>query len=227
MVKTDTMSEVAHAVCSNINAVGTRRNLTIMIDNYDSFTWNVYQYLCELGADVRVYRNDKITVEECEKLNPTHIVISPGPGTPKEAGVSEKVMAHFAGKLPILGVCLGEQVMSELYGATVGLAPEIMHGKTSTISHDGKGLYRGLPERFDIIRYHSLTVLPETLTPEVPLVVTSQTDNGVIMGVRHKTFAIEGVQYHPESVLSENGLNMFANFLRLTHGTWEQEGISP
>eukprot|EP01135_Chromosphaera_perkinsii_P002269 Nk52_evm55s221 gene=Nk52_evmTU55s221 len=175
-----------------------------MIDNYDSFTWNVYQYLCLLGADVTVYRNDQISVQKCIDLKPTHVVISPGPGTPNDTGIARDVIKAFAGKKPILGVCMGEQCMIDLYGGVVEYAGEIMHGKASCITNDGKGLYKGLPSSFDVIRYHSLagtlSKIPECLT------VTSSTSNGIVMGVRHKEYVMEGVQYHPESIKSENGM---------------------
>ncbi|KAF9111858.1 bifunctional tryptophan synthase trp1 [Mortierella sp. AM989] len=193
----------------------------IMIDNYDSFTWNIYQSLCILGADVQVFRNDAITVEEIVALNPTHLVISPGPGHPSEsAGISKPAIEHFAGKIPVLGVCLGEQCMFEIYGGTVGYAGEIVHGKVSPIKHDGKGLYLNIPQDILCTRYHSLSGVTSTV-PEA-LEVTSRTESGVIMGVRHKVLCIEGVQYHPESVLSEHGQTLFNNFLKLKGGTWKE-----
>ncbi|KAF9184393.1 bifunctional tryptophan synthase trp1 [Haplosporangium sp. Z 767] len=193
----------------------------VMIDNYDSFTWNIYQSLCILGADVKVFRNDAITVEELVALKPTHLVISPGPGHPSEsAGVSKPAIEHFAGKIPVLGVCLGEQCMFEIYGGTVGFAGEIVHGKVSPIKHDGKGLYLNIPQDIACTRYHSLSGVISTV-PEA-LEVTSRTESGVIMGVRHKTLCVEGVQYHPESVLSEHGQTLFNNFLKLKGGTWKE-----
>ncbi|KAG0340433.1 bifunctional tryptophan synthase trp1 [Podila humilis] len=193
----------------------------IMIDNYDSFTWNIYQSLCILGANVQVYRNDAITVQEIAALNPSHLVISPGPGHPSEsAGVSKPAIEHFAGKIPVLGVCLGEQCMFEIYGGTVGFAGEIVHGKVSPIKHDGKGLYLNIPQDIACTRYHSLSGVTSTV-PEV-LEVTSRTESGVIMGVRHRTLCVEGVQYHPESVLSEHGQTLFSNFLKLQGGTWKE-----
>ncbi|KAJ3045323.1 bifunctional tryptophan synthase trp1, partial [Rhizophlyctis rosea] len=176
---------------------------TLLIDNYDSFTWNVYQYLSELGAEVEVFRNDEVTLEQCIALNPRNVVISPGPGRPADAGVSNDVIRHFAGKVPILGVCLGEQCMYEVYGGTVTYAGEIVHGKTSPVKHDGRGVYEGVPQRIECTRYHSLAGDPATL-PDV-LEVTSWTDSGCVMGVRHKEFVMEGVQYHPESIASEYG----------------------
>jgi anthranilate synthase/indole-3-glycerol phosphate synthase/phosphoribosylanthranilate isomerase len=193
---------------------------SLLIDNYDSFTWNVYQYLSELGANVVVYRNDEITLEECIKLNPRNIIISPGPGRPDAAGISEDVIKHFAGKVPILGVCLGEQCMYEVFGGVVTYAGEIVHGKTSSISHDGKGLYAGVPQGLRCTRYHSLAGDVKTL-PDA-LVVTSWTDSKVVMGVRHKQYVMEGVQYHPESIASEHGKRLFWNFLRWEGGTWDQ-----
>ncbi|RKO93435.1 indole-3-glycerol phosphate synthase-domain-containing protein [Blyttiomyces helicus] len=193
---------------------------TLMIDNYDSFTWNVYQYISELGADVVVFRNDKVTLEECIALNPRNVVISPGPGHPSAAGISNNVLRHFAGKVPILGVCLGEQCMYELYGGTVKHAGEIVHGKTSPVRHDGKGLYEGVPQGIEATRYHSLAGDPATL-PEV-LEITSWTESGIVMGVRHKKFVMEGVQYHPESISSEAGKQMFATFLSWEGGVWDE-----
>ncbi|KAJ1852241.1 anthranilate synthase / indole-3-glycerol phosphate synthase [Coemansia sp. RSA 638] len=192
---------------------------TVLLDAYDSFTFNLYQYLSQAGADVRVFRNDKITLAEVIAMDPVNIVLSPGPGHPREdPGICYEVLGHFQGKIPILGVCLGQQMMYEHYGGTVGFAGEIQHGKTSTITHDGQGLYRGIDQLFPITRYHSLAGDPETLP--ACLEVNSWTSNGVIMGVRHREYTVEGVQFHPESILSENGLAMFSNFLRLRGGTW-------
>ena len=199
--------------------------ITLLIDNYDSFTWNVYQYLCQLGADVRVHRNDQITLQECIDLNPRNIVISPGPGHPSQAGVSNDVIRYFAGKVPILGVCLGEQAMYEVYGGTVTYAGELIHGKTSPITHDGRGLHEGLPQGFEVTRYHSLAGDPATL-PDA-LEITSRTQSGLIMGIRHKTFVMEGVQYHPESISSEHGHAMFATFLKWEGGTWDTLKLRP
>ncbi|KAJ2615217.1 anthranilate synthase / indole-3-glycerol phosphate synthase [Coemansia sp. RSA 1365] len=194
---------------------------TVLLDAYDSFTFNLYQYLSQAGADVQVFRNDKITLEEVIALNPRNIVLSPGPGHPREdPGICYEVLEHFAGRVPILGVCLGQQMMYEHYGGTVGFAGEIHHGKTSLVSHDGLGLYRDIEQMFPITRYHSLAGDPATL-PDC-LEVTSWTANGVVMGVRHKSYTIEGVQYHPESILSENGLKMLRNFLALSAGTWDE-----
>ena len=185
--------------------------MLLMIDNYDSFTFNLVQYFGELGEDVRTYRNDEITLEQIEKLNPARICISPGPCTPHEAGVSVPVLKHFAGKLPILGVCLGHQSIGAAFGGKVIRAKEVMHGKTSPIQHTGVGVFKNLPSPYTIIRYHSLAIERESL-PEC-LEVTAWTDDGEIMGVRHKQYAIEGVQFHPESILSEHGHALLKNFL--------------
>ncbi len=185
--------------------------MLLMIDNYDSFTFNLVQYFGELGEDVRTYRNDEITLEQIEKLNPARICISPGPCTPHEAGVSVPVLKHFAGKLPILGVCLGHQSIGAAFGGKVIRAKEVMHGKTSPIQHTGVGVFKDLPSPYTIIRYHSLAIERESL-PEC-LEVTAWTDDGEIMGVRHKQYAIEGVQFHPESILSEHGHALLKNFL--------------
>eukprot|EP00467_Chlorarachnion_reptans_P016803 CAMPEP_0114523592 /NCGR_PEP_ID=MMETSP0109-20121206/21376_1 /TAXON_ID=29199 /ORGANISM="Chlorarachnion reptans, Strain CCCM449" /LENGTH=194 /DNA_ID=CAMNT_0001704923 /DNA_START=79 /DNA_END=663 /DNA_ORIENTATION=- len=186
---------------------------TVMIDNYDSFTYNVYQYLSELGAKVHVARNDKITVDEVVKLNPINIVISPGPGSPKDAGISMEVIKKFAGKVPILGICLGHQCIFEVYGGDVVVSGEIWHGKTSEMFHDKKGLYVGIPSPFKATRYHSLVGKKETLPKD--LMVTCETKNGLIQGVRHKTLPIYGVQYHPESCISEYGKTLLKNFLKI------------
>jgi anthranilate synthase/aminodeoxychorismate synthase-like glutamine amidotransferase len=186
--------------------------MILLIDNYDSFTYNLYQYLCELGADVEVVRNDQVTIEDIEVMAPEKIVISPGPCTPKEAGVSVEVVKHFAGKTPILGVCLGEQSIGEAFGGTVAYAGEIVHGKTSMVSHDGKGVFSGLPSPFEAIRYHSLSIQKEGF-PEDELEITAESDSGVIMGVRHRRFAVEGVQFHPESILTGVGKDLLKNFL--------------
>ena len=185
--------------------------MILMIDNYDSFTYNLYQYLCELGAEVETYRNDKITLEEIEDLSPEGIVISPGPSTPLEAGISNDVIRHFGPKVPTLGVCLGHQCVGYVYGARVDRAREIRHGKTSMIHHEGAGLLHGLPNPFEAIRYHSLMVCPETV-PDC-LEVTAQTEDGVIMGLRHKEYPVEGVQFHPESIMTPDGKHLLQNFL--------------
>jgi anthranilate synthase component 2 len=183
-----------------------------MIDNYDSFTYNLVQYFGELGEDVRTYRNDEITIEAIEKLNPSRICISPGPCTPHEAGISVPVLQHFAGKLPILGVCLGHQSIGAAFGGKVIRAQQVMHGKTSPIEHTGVGVFKNLPSPYTIIRYHSLAIARDSL-PDC-LEVTAWTADGEIMGVRHKTYSIEGVQFHPESILSEHGHALLQNFLK-------------
>jgi anthranilate synthase/aminodeoxychorismate synthase-like glutamine amidotransferase len=184
-----------------------------MLDNYDSFTYNLVQYLGELGQDLKVYRNDKITIAEIEALKPERIVISPGPCTPKEAGISIDVIKHFSGKVPILGVCLGHQSMGEAFGGDVIRAPYLMHGKTSLIHHDGGTIFAGLPNPFEATRYHSLIISKETLPPV--LEISAWTDDGIIMGVRHKKFKVEVVQFHPESILTGVGKDLLRNFLRL------------
>jgi anthranilate synthase/aminodeoxychorismate synthase-like glutamine amidotransferase len=187
--------------------------MLLMLDNYDSFTYNLVQYLGELGQDLKVYRNDKITIAEIEALKPERIVISPGPCTPKEAGISIDVIKHFAGKIPLLGVCLGHQSMGEAFGGDVIRAPYLMHGKTSMIHHDGRTIFAGLPNPFEATRYHSLIIKRETL-PSI-LEVSAWTDDGIIMGVRHKQFKVEGVQFHPESILTGVGKDLLKNFLKL------------
>ena len=187
--------------------------MLLMLDNYDSFTYNLVQYLGELGQDLKVYRNDKITIAEIEALKPERIVISPGPCTPKEAGISIDVIKYFSGKVPILGVCLGHQSMGEAFGGDVIRAPYLMHGKTSLIHHDGKTIFAGLPNPFEATRYHSLIIKKETL-PAV-LEVSAWTEDGIIMGVRHKQFKVEGVQFHPESILTGAGKDLLRNFLKL------------
>ena len=185
--------------------------MILLIDNYDSFTYNIYQYLCELGADVSVARNDEITLEEIEDLSPEKIVISPGPCTPEKAGISNDVVRHFGPTIPTLGVCLGHQCIGHAYGGVVGGAGEIMHGKTSLIHHDGKGVFAGLPNPFEAIRYHSLAVYREDLPDE--LEVTAWTDNGIVMGLRHKSDKVEGIQFHPESIMTKVGHDLLRNFL--------------
>jgi anthranilate synthase component 2 len=191
-------------------------SMLLMIDNYDSFTYNLVQYLGELGADVQVHRNDRITVEEIERLAPEKIVISPGPCTPNEAGVSVETIRHFAGRVPILGVCLGHQSIGQAFGGRIVHAGEIMHGKTSMISHADTGVFRGLPQPFEATRYHSLVIEPASL-PEC-LEVTAWTEDvqggmDEIMGVRHRDMPVEGVQFHPESILTACGHDLLRNFL--------------
>jgi len=185
--------------------------MLLMIDNYDSFTYNLVQYLGELGEDVKVIRNDELTVDEIERLVPTRIVLSPGPCTPNEAGVTLAVVDRFKGRLPILGVCLGHQAIGQAFGGRVVHARTLMHGKVSRIHHGGAGVFRGLPTPYDATRYHSLAIQRETCPPD--LEVTAWTEDGEIMGVRHRTLAIEGVQFHPESILTEHGHALLRNFL--------------
>jgi anthranilate synthase/aminodeoxychorismate synthase-like glutamine amidotransferase len=185
--------------------------MLLVIDNYDSFTYNLVQYLGELGEDVEVYRNDRITVAEIRDLGPRHIVISPGPCTPNEAGISVQVVRELGGEIPLLGVCLGHQSIGQAFGGKVVRAASLMHGKTSMIYHDGRGVFRGLPNPFEATRYHSLAVERASL-PEV-LEVTAHTEDGEIMGLRHRERAIEGVQFHPESILTRVGKDLLRNFL--------------
>jgi anthranilate synthase/aminodeoxychorismate synthase-like glutamine amidotransferase len=185
--------------------------MLLLIDNYDSFTYNLFQYLCELGQEVQVVRNDKITIDAIEKLKPERIVISPGPGTPLDAGISIDAIRHFGPTLPILGVCLGHQCIGYAYGGTVAGAGEIMHGKSSMIKHDGKGIFAGLPNPFKAIRYHSLAVMRDEL-PDC-LEMTAETDGGIIMGLRHRKYPTEGVQFHPESIMTDVGKDLLKNFL--------------
>jgi len=187
--------------------------MLLMIDNYDSFTYNLVQYLGELGEDVRVYRNDKITVEEIETLHPQRLVISPGPCTPEEADISVDAIRHFAGRMPVLGVCLGHQSLAVAFGGEVVRADRLMHGKTSMIHHDGKTIFRGLPNPFEATRYHSLLVKRATV-PDC-LEVSAETAEGEIMGRRHRTLGVEGVQFHPESILTTAGMDLLRNFLKL------------
>jgi anthranilate synthase/aminodeoxychorismate synthase-like glutamine amidotransferase len=188
--------------------------MILMIDNYDSFTYNLVQYLGELGADIHVARNDQITIAEIERLNPEKIVISPGPCTPREAGISCDAIRHFAGRVPLLGVCLGHQCIGEVFGGEVVRAPALFHGKTSLIYHDGRSIFQGLPSPFEATRYHSLVIRRDTL-PDC-LELSAETDDGVIMGVRHRELSVEGVQFHPESILTHEGKRLLANYLALS-----------
>jgi len=187
--------------------------MILLLDNYDSFTYNLAQYLGELGCQVEVHRNDKISVEEIARRKPERIVISPGPCTPQEAGISVELIEKLAGKCPILGVCLGHQAIGAAFGGRVIRAPKLFHGKTSGIRHDAKGIFRGLPNPFTATRYHSLIVERKTLPRE--LQITAETDDGIIMGVRHRRYLLEGVQFHPESVLTQAGKDLLRNFLSL------------
>jgi anthranilate synthase component 2 len=182
-----------------------------MIDNYDSFTYNLVQYLGELGEDVVVRRNDETTLEEVERLQPERVVVSPGPCTPNEAGISVPLIEHFAGRIPMLGVCLGHQSIGQAFGGRIVHAKQVMHGKVSSISHNGQGVFQGLPNPFQATRYHSLVIDRDSL-PEC-LEITAWTDDGEIMGVRHRTLPIEGVQFHPESILTEHGHDLLRNFV--------------
>ena len=195
--------------------------MLLMIDNYDSFTYNVVQYLGELGADVKVVRNDELTVAEIEALNPERIVVSPGPCTPNEAGVSVPVLKRFAGKLPILGICLGHQSIGQAFGGDVVRARQVMHGKTSPVYHEGLGVFAGLNNPLTVTRYHSLVISRDTLPDCLELTAWTQHEDGSvdeIMGVRHREYMIEGVRFHPESILSEQGHEMLANFLKQQGG---------
>ncbi|CBN87514.1 TPA: aminodeoxychorismate/anthranilate synthase component II [Neisseria lactamica] len=185
--------------------------MLLFIDNYDSFTYNIVQYFAELGQEVAVRRNDDITLEEIEALNPQYLVIGPGPCSPKEAGISVAAMRHFAGRLPIMGVCLGHQTIGEAFGGRIVRAKTLMHGKVSPVSHSGKGMFRGLPNPVTCTRYHSLVIDRNTMPG--CLEVTAWTEDGEIMGVRHKEYAVEGVQFHPEALLTEHGHDMLNNFL--------------
>jgi len=186
--------------------------MLLMIDNYDSFTYNLVQYLGELGEEVSVFRNDEITLEQVEALHPSRIVISPGPCTPSEAGISVPLIRRFAGKLPILGVCLGHQSIGQAFGGKIVHAGQLMHGKTSDIRHNDSGVFHGLPDPLTATRYHSLVIEKKSLP--ACLEVTAWTDDGEIMGVRHRDLPVEGVQFHPESILTEKGHELLANFLR-------------
>ncbi len=199
--------------------------MILMIDNYDSFVYNLVQYLGEIGEDIRVFRNDKITVSHIEDIRPDHIILSPGPCTPNEAGICLTLIRHFKGRIPILGVCLGHQAIGQAFGGDVVRAPRLMHGKTSLIHHDGKGVFTGLTNPLTATRYHSLIVKRETLP--ACFEISAETDLGEIMGIRHKEYAIEGVQFHPESILTESGHAMLLNFLALSpNWTSKMKGVS-
>lgn len=190
--------------------------MLLMIDNYDSFTYNVVQYLGELGADVQVYRNDAISVQEIEDLAPSHLVLSPGPCTPNEAGISLEVVEHFSGKIPLLGICLGHQSIGQAFGGKIDRAGKVMHGKLSTIKHKGVGVFRNIEGPFTATRYHSLVIEKESLPDCLEITAWTETEDGdmeEIMGVRHRELAVEGVQFHPESILSEQGHRLLVNFL--------------
>jgi anthranilate synthase component 2/para-aminobenzoate synthetase component 2 len=193
----------------------------LLIDNYDSFTYNLVQAFLILGADVRVHRNDQITIDQARAIEPTHLCISPGPGTPYDAGISMKMIEAFAGRIPVFGVCLGHQSLVEVFGGKVVRAGRLMHGKTSMVTHDGRSILRGLSQPFQAGRYHSLIAQPESL-PSI-LEVTAHTPEGEIMGVRHKTLSVEGVQFHPESILTPEGPVLMGNFLKLQSGQREPE----
>ena len=188
--------------------------MILMIDNYDSFTYNVVQYFGKLGADIRVFRNDEITIEDIESLNPEAIVISPGPCTPKEAGISVKAIKHFSGEKPLLGICLGHQSIGFAFGAKIRRAKKLMHGKASNIIHNGKGIFKGMKNPFSAIRYHSLVIDRETL-PDIFEITAESEDDREIMGIKHKEHQTYGVQFHPESILTEDGIKIIENFLNI------------
>jgi anthranilate synthase/aminodeoxychorismate synthase-like glutamine amidotransferase len=188
----------------------------LLIDNYDSFTYNLVQAFLVLGAEVLVYRNDELTLAAADALQPSHLCISPGPGTPDDAGMSMQMIEHFAGKIPVFGVCLGHQSIAEVFGGKVVRNWRLMHGKTSTIEHDGQGVFAGLPQPLEVGRYHSLVADPDSLPPQ--LLVTARTAEGEIMGVRHARLLVEGVQFHPESVLTPKGPELLRNFLAMSGG---------
>ncbi|QDR80069.1 aminodeoxychorismate/anthranilate synthase component II [Sporomusa termitida] len=198
--------------------------MILMLDNYDSFVYNLVQYLGEMGEDIRVFRNNKLTLAQIEDMRPDHIVLSPGPCTPNEAGISLELIKYFKGKIPILGVCLGHQAIGQAFGGDVVRAPRLMHGKTSLVYHDGKGVFCGLKNPLSATRYHSLIVKKETL-PDC-FEITAETELGEIMGIRHKEYLIEGVQFHPESILTEEGHAMLENFLTM-NPTWTTKRKGP
>ncbi|HWR08341.1 aminodeoxychorismate/anthranilate synthase component II [Sporomusa sp.] len=198
--------------------------MILMLDNYDSFVYNLVQYLGEMGEDIRVFRNNKLTLAQIEDMRPDHIILSPGPCTPNEAGISLELIKYFKGKIPILGVCLGHQAIGQAFGGDVVRAPRLMHGKTSLVYHDGKGVFSGLKNPLSATRYHSLIVKKETL-PDC-FEITAETELGEIMGIRHKEYLIEGVQFHPESILTEAGHAMLENFLTM-NPTWTTKRKGP
>jgi anthranilate synthase/aminodeoxychorismate synthase-like glutamine amidotransferase len=202
--------------------------MIFVLDNYDSFTYNLVQYMGELGAEMTVRRNDELTPDQVESLHPDRILLSPGPCTPQEAGISIPLIQHFAGKVPILGVCLGHQAIGAAFGGAVVRAPKLMHGKTSEVIHDGRSLFSGIASPMTCTRYHSLIVAEEDLPRE--LEITARTEDGIIMGLRHRKYPVEGVQFHPESVLTQGGHRMLANFLAMcgdTGAVQRSEGLSP
>lgn len=188
--------------------------MNVIIDNYDSFTYNLVQYIGVFTSDILIYKNDEISIEELEKLNISRIMISPGPKSPSEAGISKAVIEHFKGKVPIVGVCLGHQAIGEVFGGATIHAPYVMHGKASVITHDEEGMFSGVRQNINVGRYHSLVIDPETF-PHDELKITAKTEDGVIMGVRHRHYPIEAVQFHPESILTQDGLKMIENFLKM------------
>ena len=195
--------------------------MLLMIDNYDSFTYNIVQYLAMLGEQVQVFRNDEITLQEIEQLSPARIVISPGPCTPNEAGISMDVIRHFQGRVPILGICLGHQSIGQVYGCKIEAAGAVMHGKTSLIHHSKNGVFRHLPNPFTATRYHSLVIAKKTLTDQLEVTSWTENEDGSmeqIMGVRHKIYPVEGVQFHPESILTTSGKDLLDNFLKMSVG---------
>lgn len=195
--------------------------MLLMIDNYDSFTYNLVQYFGELGEEIVVFRNDEISIKEIEKMQPEMIVISPGPCSPKEAGISVEVIRHFAGKIPILGVCLGHQSIGYAFGGEIVKAKCLMHGKTSLIFHDGKSIFKHVDNPFEATRYHSLAIKKESLTKE--FTISAWTVDGEIMGIRHKNFLLEGIQFHPESILTKEGKKILKNFINLSKSFWRNK----
>jgi len=195
--------------------------MVVVIDNYDSFTYNIVQYLGELSWQPKVFRNDRVSIEEIEKLTPSHVIISPGPCTPLEAGISNEVVRYFSGRIPVLGICLGHQCIGYVHGGQIVAAPVPMHGKTSLIYHDGQSVYKGLPSPFEAGRYHSLVVNGGNLPTK--LEITAKTSDGVIMGIRHKEYVVEGLQFHPESIMTDVGHDILLNFLNYLGPNWPKE----